>query len=51
MMALKNACLQVAIGEKRNAISVASEFDLDHDGLILGAGERPVVGALPFALT
>jgi 3-oxoacyl-[acyl-carrier-protein] synthase-3 len=26
MMALKNAYLQVAIGEKRNAISVASEF-------------------------
>ena len=26
MMALKNAYLQVAIGEKRNAICVASEF-------------------------
>ena len=26
MMALKNAYLQVAIGEKRTAISVASEF-------------------------
>ena len=50
MMALKNAYLQVAIGEKRNAISVASEFasrrfkstPLRRDGPVSEDGSLPM---------
>src|SRR5258708_14791640 len=55
MMALKNAYLQVAIGEKRNAISVASEFAsrifksarYDEMGLFAQDGSLPVESAFP----
>lgn len=53
MMALKNAYLQVAIGEKRNAISVASELPsrifkstrYDEMGLLVQGGPLPLEAA------